>query len=637
MPVLETAALVALLGGYFDAKTRMSYDLRLGARMVGAGLNGAIDKWRDRLNGFYTFESWALSQPDATYLIYPEPVNGKVHKNLKNLDGLFNVKKYTWKQAYDIVLQYSDVLYNDYGVRPNDVVAVDFVNKDSFVFLWLALWNIGAVPALINYNLQGRSLIHCVETAKAKILLVDDEVAENGHEVESQLNSANVKVAYHDDAFRAKVSQAAGFRLPDSHRPVPNLWDPACYIYTSGTTGLPKAAVMSWKKASTGAKLYGAITFLNPKDVFYTSMPLYHSTAAVLGFLNCMHMGTTFAIGHKFSTTTFWTQVKLCDATVIQYVGETCRYLFNAPSTPEERTHRVRMACGNGIRPDIWAKFKERFNIPIINEFYGATEFPFVVTNHQEGNFGIGACGAYGDIATFLLTHAKVGIAAVDPEDPENLFRDPENNNLGRRALPDEPGEFVFKLNRNDIKADFQGYTGNQKATEEKIVYDLFKKGDCWMRSGDLLRMNKDNQIFFCDRMGDTFRWKSENVSTNEVEEFITHDPAIKQAVVVGVKVPQHEGRAGFAVIELNKGAQQPDGKQLAQRLLKELPRYAVPVFIKYVGEIETTGNNKIQKKKFRNQKLPSPEEQIYWLYNDAYVPLTEDNWFSIEKGRHKL
>lgn len=636
MPVVETAALVALLGGYFDAKTRLSNDLKLVHRMLGAGISGAIDKWRDRLNGFYTFESWAMSQPNQTYLIYPEARHGTAPKGIKSLDSLFDVKKYTWKQAYDIVLKYSDVLYNEYGVRPNDVIAVDFVNKDTFVFLWLALWNLGAVPALINYNLQGRSLIHCVETANAKLLIVDDEVAENGREVEGHFSSTNTNVVFHDDAFRAKVEEAAGFRLPDSHRPVPNLWDPACYIYTSGTTGLPKAAVMSWKKASTGAKLYGGITFLSPKDVFYTSMPLYHSTAAVLGFLNCMHMGATFAIGHKFSTTSFWTQVKLCDATVIQYVGETCRYLFNAPTSPDETAHRVRMACGNGIRPDVWAKFKERFNIPVINEFYGATEFPFVITNHQEGEFGIGSCGAYGDLATKVLQAAKVGIAAVDPEDPESLFRDPETG-VGRRALIDEPGEFVFKLDPKDIKADFQGYTGNKKASEEKIVYDLFKKGDCWMRSGDLLRMNKDNQIFFCDRMGDTFRWKSENVSTNEVEEFITQDPAIQQAVVVGVKVPKHEGRAGFAVVELNKGAQEPDGKELAQRLLKELPRYAVPVFIKYVDEIEITGNNKIQKKKFRNQKLPSPEERIYWLYKDAYVPLTEDNWYSIEDGRHKL
>lgn len=636
---LEVAAAAVLAAGYLDARWLLGKDLRTMKSAVGGIVNLALNIYRERVNCFLVLEDWAESQPNEVCIVYPEPRKGAkarfVNGVLQNGDELFDVKTYTYKQVVEYARQYSYVLYHEYGIRSGDRVAMDFVNKDHFVFLWMALWNLGAVPAFINYNLQNKALAHCVTAADSKLFLVDDEVRDNGLEIAPELKDKGVPTVVVDDDFKSKVFNSPQLTVDNKQRGVPLLKDASCYIYTSGTTGLPKAGIMSWRKMQA-SRVYAATTFLKHDDILYSAMPLYHSTASVLGFMASIHIGAGYAIGHKFSTTTFWTQVKLSGATAIQYVGETGRYLFNAPYSPDERAHRVRQAMGNGLRPDIWAKFKERFNISTVSEFYGATELPIAINNHQEGDFGIGACASYGKLLGGIFNRKVCQIFRVDP-DTQELWRDPKTG-LCTPAASNEPGELLFKVDAKDISAQFQGYAGNQKATDEKIARNIVSKDDAWIRSGDLLRWDAGtNAYYFVDRLGDTFRWKSENVSTNEVEEALTEYPGIKQVVCVGVKVPNHEGRAGFAVVELKEEGKLPDLKGLAQHVTSRLPRYAIPIFVKFVNEIATTGNNKTQKKSFRSQKIPSESEDIYWLQDNEYKLLTHDGWGAVESGKVKL
>lgn len=637
---VELAVAAALAAGYTDSRLRFSKDLHTVFSVTGANIYCRLMERMGRINFFNAFEKIVEKNPNNIALVYPRQVDDI--KDLapgSSLDTLFQVDRYTYRQMYEMILKYARVLYFELGVKRNDTVALDALNSDEFVFVWFALWSLGATPALINYNLSGKALLHCISAATTNLVIVDPEADGFDEATTAELASKGTKTVFMDAEFHTKVQNAQPYCSPLSDRnPDHHFWDPALLIYTSGTTGLPKAAVMSWQKAFLGGASFGLANKLRKRDIFYSAMPLYHSTATVLGVMPILWQGGAFAVGRKFSTRTFWTQCKLCDATVIQYVGETCRYLVNAPPGPDDRNHKVRKALGNGMRPDVWAKFKDRFGIETVGEVYAATEFPSALHNHQEGDFGVGAVSSYGTLLGGVLLSIRFRLAAVDDEDPNELWRDKQTG-FGRLVKVNEPGELLFQV--SDAAAahkTFQGYKNDPAAGNKKIVRDLFQKGDAFIRSGDLLRRGEDGLIYFVDRMGDTFRWKSENVSTNQVEEVIGGVSGIDQSVVVGVKVPNHEGRAGFAVIKPLGGKQNPPSLDvLSGHLLKELPRYAVPIFVKFVDEIERTGNNKIQKVKYRNQEIPCKTETIYWLKADKYVELRDADWAQITAGRSKL
>lgn len=635
MSGLEVAALGLLGAAYIDAKHKVYQDI-LSLRNLGhATLSYFIAEKRKTLNMVNVFNYWVARRPNHPFIVYPEPIVEAGPSANVPLEDSFRVVSYTYAEFQELMMKYSQYLATVHNIKPYDVVALDFVNKPEYIIIWLALWNLGAIPSMINYNLQGKSLYHCVKISKAKLFIVDEEVKDAGLEIADQLKS--------EESVPTIVADKDHFEdifknyKPKSQVVVHNEGsDPACYIFTSGTTGLPKAANFSCKKAYHGSLLYSNVSYYSKNDILYSAMPLYHSTAAALGLMAIMQKGGTYAIGHKFSTSTFWIQARLVHATSIQYVGETGRYLLNAPPSPNDKNHNVRVAHGNGMRPDVWAKFKERFGIPTISEFYGATEFPTAINNIQRGGFGIGACGGYGTLGNIYLRFTKWDMVRIDPDSGE-IYRNPRTG-FAEAAGPNEPGEFLFKVESQNVRADFQGYSGNKEATEEKLVHNVFSKGDTWVRSGDLLKYDEDNHIYFVDRLGDTFRWKSENVSTNEVEEAISELGNIDLVVCVGVQVPKHEGRAGFAVIKLRDPTKMPDMKAVADYLVKRLPRYAVPIFIKFIDDVHTTGNNKIQKKLFRDQKIPAPPgETIWWLVGNEYKKLTPESWARVEQGHHKL
>lgn len=637
---LPLYALGLLGAAYIDARHLIRDDVTTAASVARMGIKNLLRERRGTVNVFFHFEEEVKKRPNQVALIYPEQVSNKLPEDrMAPLDDYFVVHKWTYRELHDTALRYARLFRDELGIKPGDIVALDCMNNPDYVFVWLGLWSLGATPAFINYNLRSDALLHCIKIAGANVVLADPEIADNIDSVRKEVEAEGKNIVMLDDVFHEKVKNATPYRAPDRDR-IRNLQmsDPAMFIYTSGTTGLPKSAVMSWTKAIVGAGSYASAMRMTNKDITYSPMPLYHSTGAVLGLLAIFSVGGAFAVGKKFSARTFWTQAKLSNATFVQYVGETCRYLLMSPPGPDDTRHGVKGAIGNGIRPDVWVKFKERFNLHIIGEFYGATEFPTGLTNYQRGEYGIGAVASYGSLLTNLLFRMRYTIAAVDPDDPNEIWRNPKTG-FGRVAKTNEPGEFLFRIpDPQNIQDTFQGYHGNKKATEEKIIRNLFKKGDAYVRSGDLLKWDDHGLVYFVDRMGDTFRWKSENVSTNEVEEAFTNIPGIYQVVVVGVQVPNHEGRAGFAVIEPTDFNNPPDLDLIAKTVTEKLPKYAVPVFLKFTNApLDSTGTNKVQKTKYRNQKIPHPEETIYWLKNNKYIPLEVGEWKEVEAGKARL
>lgn len=601
--------------------------------------------YSNRFQYWYIIESQVKKHPNSLAISYAKPLAKK---------GEFELQEFTYAETYKIVLRLSHYLFNVHRVKPGDNIALDFTNKPLFIFLWFALWNLGATPAFLNYNTLGQPLIHCIQVSNISQIFIDPFAAEPIKKTEDDLKKELPHTQLHyldeDELFETvllnedyptlRVDDA--IRSPNSARD----FEAAMLIYTSGTTGLPKPAIMSWRKATIGCSLFGRIMRVTPGKAVFTAMPLYHSTAALLGVCAIFAHGGCVAISNKFSTSTFWKQVCLTNATHIQYVGEVCRYLLNSPVSPYEKQHHVEIAYGNGLKTDIWKEFKERFNIKIIGEFYASTESPFATTSLQRGEFGIGACRNYGPVVNAFLSIQQC-LVKVNPDDETQIYR----NEKGFAETTDvgQAGELLMRIFiPKRPETSFQGYLGNKKDTESKVIRDVFRKGDAWYRSGDLLRADENGLWYFTDRLGDTFRWKSENVSSAEVENQImsASKDIILEAVVVGVQLPSNEGRAGFAVIKLKKVDISVEEKvellnSLLSHLKNNLPKYALPIFIKFVENIELTHTHKVAKSKYRNQVLPHGEsgnETFFWLCNYKYYKvLTDDDWEEIAKGTNKI
>ncbi|OCL09230.1 acetyl-CoA synthetase-like protein [Glonium stellatum] len=632
LPVAIPAAAASL--AYLNARFGFSYDWALLSTFVTGTISSIVTEYRDNINLFYILEGHALhrTRSNNAFLIH-------------------NGRQWTYRQAYDTVLKYGTWLKNDRGVKPGEIVAIDFTNSDVFIWVWFGLWSIGAKPALINYNLTGKPLLHTVKTSTARALLVDAEVRkEFTDEVMTELASTDfrgegkgaIEITFVDRELEANIEAGEGIREPDEARAGQKLHDMAMLIYTSGTTGMPKPAIVSWTKARMGARFVAGWLPLKKTDVMYTCMPLYHSSASLLGLCATLRAGSTLALGRRFSNSTFWPEVLASGATAIHYVGETCRYLLAAPPSPRDKQHKVRLAFGNGLRPDVWDTFKERFNIPMICEFYAATEGPSAMWNRSINDFSAGAIGRNGAIATMLMG-PSLTIVRMDPDsEPPAPLRD-ASTGLCQVADWDEPGELLYKLDPENIERKFQGYFGNNSATHSKILRDVKKKGDAWFSTGDVLRWDREGRWWFVDRIGDTFRWKAENVSTAEVSSVVGTHEAVSEANVYGVLVPGHDGRAGCAAVVLDESAfpkkdraeeetnalplpSQSVLRSLAGHCTSNLPRFAVPLFLRLTKQMHTTGTNKHQKHIFQQEgidveKIEASGDKMYWLRGGTYEP----------------
>ncbi|KAI0380326.1 acetyl-CoA synthetase-like protein [Hypomontagnella monticulosa] len=630
MPVPLALSVPAAAAGlaYLNVKTGFWYDRTLLRGTIPALFQNVRRERKDRCNTFYVLEAAATnkSSRDRPFILYED-------------------KSWSYAQVYEVALKYGNWLKTKFDVKPKDIVAIDVQNSDHFLFLCFGLWSIGAKPAFINYNLTSDALVHCVKTANSVLMLVDPEVAANvDNGVREKLGGLRIELL--TDELRAEVFATEPVRPPDSLRSGQLAKDMAILIYTSGTTGLPKAAIVSWKKLTQAGTFVGSWLATKPSDVFYTCMPLYHSSATVMGLAHCLEHRCTFAVGKKFSTKTFWKEARQHKATMIQYVGETCRYLLAAPPEIDpvtgenmDKKHNVRLAFGNGLRPDIWEKFRERFGIASIAEFYGSTEGSLATWNHTRNEFASGAIGRFGLIYT-LIANNRSAIIERDLETDAPL-RDPKTG-FCRQVKRGDVGELLFILPA-DTEADFQGYYNNPAATESKIIRNVFKKGDRYFRSGDLVSFDREGRMYFHDRIGDTFRWKSENVATTEVSEALGTHSAVQEANVYGVQLPNHDGRAGCAALSLTLGS--PDEallRSLAEHARSKLPKYAVPIFLRFgTGlSVAVTGTNKQQKHELRIQGVNPAlvgDDELFWLQKGTYVKFTKSDWDRLNAGKVKL
>jgi fatty-acyl-CoA synthase len=381
-----------------------------------------------------------------------------------------------------------------------------------------------------------------------------------------------------------QIEGISGEELTDVEVRSPNIEDRALCIYTSGTTGLPKAANVNHYRLMYWSHWFAGLMDARPTDRMYNCLPMYHSVGGVVATGAMLVTGGSVVIREKFSARRFWDDVVRWDCTLFQYIGELCRYLLRAPAHPREREHRLRLCCGNGLRGDIWTEFKGRFEIPQILEFYAATEGNVAIFNCE------GKPGAIGRIPGFLSHRFPAVIVKFDVE-KQTPTRDEQGFCV--RCNAGEIGETIGKIADDPTHyiGRFEGYT-NKNQTEHKILRNVFKHGDAWFRTGDLMRKDEQGYFYFVDRIGDTYRWKGENVATSEVAEVITLLPGISEAVVYGVAIPGTDGRAGMAAVVV-RDERNLDLLALRQHLTMHLPEYALPIFLRVRRELEITATFK--------------------------------------------
>jgi fatty-acyl-CoA synthase len=517
------------------------------------------------------------------------------------------------------------------GLAKGDVVALIAPNRPDYMAFWLGLTSVGVVVALINTNVRGEALAHCIGVAQPKRIVAAAEFASEAAAAAELLDHPPA-VWISGDGARLGWAMAA---LPDGpltagERRQVTVRDPALLIYTSGTTGLPKAARVSHHRVMSWSGWFAGMLDAGPDDRLYDCLPMHHSVGGVVATGAMLVGGGSVVIAPKFSASRFWDDVVRWDCTLFQYIGELCRYLVKAPPSAAERRHRLRLVCGNGLRADVWTAFQERFSIPRILEFYAATEGNFSLYNVE------GQPGAIGRVPPFMVHRFPAAIVRCDPA-AGRPARDADGRCL--RCAPGETGEAIGRISAaaGDPAHSFEGYT-DAAESERKVLRNVFEPGDAWFRTGDLMRADERGFFYFVDRIGDTFRWKGENVATGEVAQAISAAPGVAAAAVYGVQVPGADGRAGMAAIVARPGF---DLAVLRARLAEALPAYARPLFIRLVHDLALTETFKQKKGELAGEGF-DPHRISDPLFVDdaiagAYVRLDDLKFGEITAGVARL
>jgi fatty-acyl-CoA synthase len=512
------------------------------------------------------------------------------------------------------------------GIGRGDPVALLMENRPDYIAAWLGLFKVGAEVALINTNLVGMALAHSIAISGARHVIVGAELAESFREAPFE-NAPQAWIEGGSGNLTTALAAASDKSPGKQARAGVTLKSRAFFIYTSGTTGLPKAANFSHMRMLF--MMSGFVGALRPRsdDRIYNPLPLYHSTGGVCAVGLAFFSGGALILKRRFSVHDFWPDIHRYGATMFEYIGELCRYLLNAPASPLERGHKVRAITGNGLRPEIWREFQSRFAIPRIVEFYGATEGNVAMLNYD------GTVGAVGRVPDYLEWFLPSRVVRFDVE-KEMPVRG--SDGLCIECEPNEIGEAIGGISARPGR-QFEGYT-NRAESEKKLLRDVLRKGDLWFRTGDLMRRDAHGYFYFADRIGDTFRWKGENVSTGEVGEVLAAAPGIREANVYGVHVPGMDGRAGMASLVVDGAF---DIEALPARLKARLAVYARPLFLRLSPEIEVTGTFKQRKVDLVREGFdPSAiGDPLYFLDPDsgAYERLTPQRYADILEGRVKL
>lgn len=525
-------------------------------------------------------------QPGRTY---PDVARELALRNGDRVALISDRERFTYRQYDDRANQYARWALRN-GVRKGDVVALMMPNRPEYLAAWLGIARAGGVTALLNTNLTGAPLAHCVNIVRPKHVIVDSALLHGCATAAGQIDAGAVLWCHGAEAagyrrLDSELDVLPATAIPASELPALTLEDKCLFIYTSGTTGLPKAANINHYRLQSIMFGFNAAMRMTAEDRIYVCLPLYHTSGGVIAPGAALLSGGSAVIRERFSASTFWDDIVRHECTAFQYIGELCRYLLNCPTHSSETKHRIRIACGNGLRPDIWADFQRRFRIPKILEWYAATEGNAVFLNFD------GKIGAVGRIPKWAERRFVTEVIRIDL-DSEQPVRGEDGFCI--KCPPGEVGEVVSKI-LNDPKRPSQRFEGyaDPAATEKKILRDVFEKGDRWFRTGDLMRKDALGYFTFVDRVGDTFRWKGENVATSEVSEAITVFPGVREANIYGVSVPGAEGRAGMAALALDEDF---DMDGFYRHVTERIPAYARPVFLRVQPRIETTSTFKQRK-----------------------------------------
>ena len=584
-----------------------------------------------------------LSGLKQAYLRTPTTATGlgiafekAVKHNPHGMALLFEEQKFSYQALNEWANQIGH-FYLSLGARKGDVIAVMVENRPELLATVIALAKIGVTTALVNTSQTAKALTHSINLVKPIAVIAGEECRAAIEEVRSDLNVGTDRFHWFADQptrvepgtapkgwrnLAEKIDHFPKFNTPTTHTVQGK--DGLFYIYTSGTTGLPKAVIFTHSRWTLAYGTYGHVLNLNKNDVMYVTLPLYHATGIVVCWCGVIAGHATLALRRKFSTSSFWKDVQKFDASAIGYVGELCRYLMDAPTSENEQRHRVKKMIGNGMRPNIWDKYKARFGVEEILELYASSE----------GNVGFSNVFNFDNTVGFSPT--PYAIVEFDKES-----NSPVKDAKGwcKKVKKGEVGLLIGKITR---RSPFDGYTDPEK-NKSVIMKDVFKHGDSFFNTGDLVRDIGFRHAQFVDRLGDTFRWKGENVSTTEVENAVSEYEKIAEAVVYGVGIPNTNGRAGMAAITLSEGTTltEQDLQQMATQFKKCVPAYAVPVFLRIQKQVETTGTFKYQKNKLKEQSFDpnKNDERLLVLLPNAtgYCDLTPEIFSNIEAYQYRF
>ncbi|XP_029300136.1 very long-chain acyl-CoA synthetase [Cottoperca gobio] len=529
--------------------------------------------------------------------------------------------------------QFANAFRTEGSLKQGDIVALLMFNEPDFICVWLGLCKLGCEVAFLNVNIKAQSLLHCFHSCGARTLVVGADLVRLVEEVLPGLKKDSMAVWVLDhtspsedcNSLLDKVELMSGETLSD--HPKVDIMSNFLFIFTSGTTGLSKAARVGHLKAILSMAFF-QMCGATSEDIIYITLPLYHMSASLLGVGGCIQLGATCVLKKKFSASQFWKDCVKHNVTVVQYIGELCRYLFNHPTVPEERAHSVRLFAGSGLRSDVWKQFVQRFGRIKIREGYGLTETSIGFLNYTE------EVGPIGRASYFNKLSMAFELLRYDPQTYEPV-RTPSGRCI--RAQIGEAGILVAPLTAMN---QFLGYAGNQIQSEKKLLRDVFKAGDVYFNTGDLLLHDYRDFLYFRDRIGDTFRWKGENVSTTEVSEVLGLLDFIQEANIYGVTIPGYEGRAGMAAIVL-KQDHNLNGTKLYNHLVKSLPAYAWPWFLRMQASLDVTETFKQQKVKLVQEGFDPDVTQDLLYFLDVskkdYILLTVSLYQDIVSGKFKL
>ncbi|KAL3865947.1 hypothetical protein ACJMK2_043291 [Sinanodonta woodiana] len=529
---------------------------------------------------------------------------------------------------------------SEWKLKVGETVAIMITNEPAFIWTFLGLQKLGIAVAFINFNIRMKPLVNSIRACEAKVLIVGqgDDLRQAVEEIRSELDIPtffqgpsplqNQSYTRFDELMQHAVPAGVCKAVRVGVHPL----TPCCYIFTSGTTGLPKPCIITHAKAIAYCSSLLLANVTN-KDIIYTPLPLYHGAGGGGGLMGTIGTGATMALCRKFSAKHFWEDCRKYNVTIAQYIGELCRYLLAVPESPADGKHCVRVMIGNGLRQDIWERFQSRFKVPNMVEFFGATEGTAFIMNLANR---VGSCGRLSPFIN-LFDSVKKFIVKFDAIREEPV-RDKEGHCI--LARPGETGLLLTTIPPHILQAGF--YKGSKEMNEKKIIRNVFKDGDVYFCYGDLLQIDNDYFAYFKDRLGDTFRWKGENVSTYEVADVMTGLDFIQDANVYGVEIPGTDGRAGMAAVHLVDGTSTSDDilKMIFNHCVTNLPIYAQPVFLRFPKDHTLTQTFKQRKVELVKEGYDPyvVTDPLFFRddVNQTYAPLTRES-YSHFRSKSKL